>query len=125
MQMFIRGYDVEVVSDLKDYGVRDDGTSFIGEIFTVQITNRTGARWVLNQRFDGVKVEVDDEYLENHFLDIRPQARAVCESLVRRIKDRGKIDLEFWTEGRPTYGSEEYIHGNWSEFDAQMERLEG
>jgi len=125
MQMDIRDFEVEVASDLKDYGIRDDGTPFIGEVFYVQITNGLGRRWVLSQRFEGVKVEVDEEYLENHFLDIRPQAKAVCESLVRRIKARGKIDLDFWTEGRPAYGSDEYIRGNWSEFDAQMERMEG
>jgi len=122
MLMDIRGYSVDVVSDLKDYGTRDDGSSFIGEEFYVVISNVDGVRWVHNQRFDGVKVEYDDEVGENYFLDIRPQARGICESIVRRINDRKKIDTEFWTEGRPAYGSEAYIRGNWSEIDYQSER---
>ena len=121
--MDIHEFDVEYSSDLKQYGVQDDGHPFIGELFFVTITAPDGRRWVFNASYPGVKVEHDEEGLP-HFMDIRPHARAQCEGLVRRIKAHGKIDLQYWKEDRPAYGSEAYIRGGWSQEEAMLERIE-
>jgi hypothetical protein len=107
--MDITNLTFEAVSDLKQYGMQDDGTPFIGEVFCVQATDDKGNRWVHNMRFDGVKPEVDCETGYTAYIDVRPIARFQCKRIINKIKARGYINLANWSAGRPVYGSEAYV----------------
>ena len=101
--MNISGMNIYFASDLKQYGYKDDGTPFIGEVFFVEIENDRGDRWRLNRTFDGVNTEEWDEGVA--FLDVRWYARSMCELVISRIRAAGKINLQHWNEARPAYGS--------------------
>lgn len=105
--MDITGMQVYFASDLKDYGPRDDGTRFIGEVFYVEVQSTRGDRWRLNRMFDGVKIEQWDE--GTAYMDFRPAARAQCERIVAAIQRKGQLNLAYWQQGRAVYGSDAYF----------------
>lgn len=122
MRMDIVGFEVNYYSDLKKYGITEDGEDFIGEVFLIEVASKTGERWVYQGHFDGVKVESSEWGIG--FLDTRPQAKAACQKIIDSVQRMGFIDLNDWQEARPSYGSEAYINGNWSRIDAQQERMD-
>lgn len=105
--MNIAGMEVYFASDLKDYGRTEDGTPFIGYTYFVEVEDKRGNRWRHNRYFDGVRKELYEE--GTAYLDNRPNACAHCELMVAAIKERGKIDLQYWHRASPAYGSDAYI----------------
>lgn len=94
-------------SDLKKYGITEDGEDFIGEIFIVYAEDAHGNRWAHRTRFDGVKVE-SNEY-GTGFMDIRERARRNCEFLVKHFQKSDRLWDRMWEQARPAYGSDAYI----------------
>ena len=104
----VGNYELSYASDLKEFGHTSDGHPFIGETYYVIATDDAGNRWILKQRFDGVKVTTDEQG-EKYFEDTRAWAGAACRTMIMRAKARGYINLAHWSQDRPVYGSEAYI----------------
>ena len=77
--------EVSIVSDLYHAGYTEDGESFVEERFFVQVTVPRGDRY-----------------------RIRSEARQSAQRLIDAIYVKGAIDLEFWHQDRPAYGSLAY-----------------
>ena len=105
--MNIAGMDVYYASDLKDYGRTEDGTPFIGEVFYVIVENVRGDRWRLQHQWDGVRVEQWEE--GPMFIDTRPEVRARLDKLVANIKSGNTINMMYWHQTNPAYGSDAYL----------------
>ncbi len=120
--MDVKGMEVYYASDLKDYGPTEDGTPFVGEVFRVYVENQRGDRWAHGAHFHGVKLQVHEEGVS--YMDIRPAARAACQLLVDRIVAAGWVDMTYWSEARPVYGSDAYVQYGQYE-DLLTEKMEG
>jgi len=120
--MNIAGMQVYFASDLKDYGLTEDGTPFIGEVFFIEVENKRGDRWRHRTRFDGVRKEQWEE--GTAYLDNRSQACAQCERMVAAIKRAGKIDTQHWYAADPAYGSDAYMDYGQAT-DLAREQMEG
>jgi hypothetical protein len=105
-RLSLKDCEVYFCSELKKYGVNEDGEDFIGEVYCIFLENKKGDRWVHRSRFDGVKVEQWEE--GPVFRDIRPESRETCQNLVDAINKVGSVDLTYWTETYPAYGSEAF-----------------
>jgi hypothetical protein len=101
------GLNFFYLSDLKKFGVTEDGEDFIGEIFIVYAEDGNGNRWAHKARFNGVKVE-ESEW-GTGFVDTRENARRCCDFLVNRFRNSDRLWGSMWSEARPAYGSEAYI----------------
>lgn len=117
-------FDVQVVSDLKKFGVQDDGQDFIGEVIYVQVTFPNGDRYVHNHSWDGAAVEYCEEAGCNFFPDIRPAAYEAAERLAARVRVAESINLSYWVQDRPVYGSRAYIEYGRAE-DLAWEKEQG
>lgn len=105
--MKVAADQIFIQSDLKDYGYTDDGEPFISEVFRVLIQDSEGNRWAHRMSYPGTKVRFDE--WGKGFFDIRAEARASCQNLIDRILAAGgEVDLQYWGEDRPTYGSLAY-----------------
>lgn len=106
-------YTAYVASDLFDAGRTEDGTPFIAEVYFVEMENAAGRRFRHDATFSGVEVMVDEYEGGTYFADRREEAKAKVERLAVRInaalKDGTGVDLSFWEEVDPAYGSDEYI----------------
>lgn len=112
-------------SDLYQAGYQCDGHPFIAENFFVMAEDEQGNRWRHHMTFNGCHVYSGEETDgESVFSDIRPEARAKVERLLARIEAAGgKIDLGYWSEERPAYGSRAYQqYGQYDDWVA--ERME-
>ena len=109
--METKDLDLVIASDLFQYGVEEDGRPFIGEFYYIQATDVNGNRWNHYHRFHGVsvsEVEVDEGEMRTIFRDVRVDAVRAADHLLRRIKEQGMIDIAYWEETRPAYGSAAY-----------------
>ena len=104
--MDVKQCSVYAASDLKDYGPQEDGERFVGEVLFVEVENKRGDCWRLNQSFPGVKVEQWEE--GPVYLDIRGEARVKVNMLIDAIVTKGEINLDHWYEARCRYGSDAY-----------------
>ena len=93
-------------SDLKDYGATEDGARFIGEVYYVVAEDDHGNRWQHNRQVDGVKVYSHEDNI--CFEDVREEAKELCENLISCIKSTDHINLSYWNELPPVYGSKAY-----------------
>jgi hypothetical protein len=100
-------YHFAVASDLYNAGRNEDGREYHAEVYYVIATDEAGARWSHHSRFKGCKVVATDD--GPAFLDLREQAQAQVERLRARIELAGAIDLDYWREERPAYGSSAYV----------------
>ena len=110
------------LSDLKKYGITEDGDDFIGEKFFVYAENAHGDRWVHRAAFDGVRLEHHED--GTAYMDNRPQARKACQFLVDRFEKSDHLWDKLWSECRPAYGSEAYIEYGAAD-DIVWERAQG
>lgn len=99
---------IGVVSDIYEAGRTEDGEAFTAEVYRVVAEDRDGNRWVHQSRFAGCKVIFHEEEGYNAFRDIRPQALAAAEALCAKVKAARAINLQYWSEDRPAYGSKAY-----------------
>ena len=115
-------------SDLYNAGYTEDGTPFIAEVYYVGIENDAGRRFVHVTSFRGAERFTDDEG-DDYFADRREEASAKADRLAARVNaalQAGKgIDLAFWNEVDPAYGSDEYIAQGTEAKRVYQERLAG
>ena len=109
-------------SDLKSYGLTEDGEDFIGEIFIVYAENERGDRWQHRTRFNGVRVEHSE--WGTGFIDTRSQAEECCMFLIDRFEKSDHLWDKLWSEARPAYGSDAYIEYGQAD-DLAWERQQG
>jgi hypothetical protein len=97
-----------IVSDLYTAGMCDDGTPFIAEQFYILATDETGRRWRHNAIFNGCRVMSGEDGCM--FIDIRTNAVVRATQLLMRIEAAGGvIDMQYWDETYPEYGSDAYM----------------
>lgn len=105
------GWKVFSWSDLVDMGKDEFGTPYTGESYYVIIEDKRGRRLAHCHRFDSCqRVETEDGF--PFFADKREHAQKEVDTLVARVVDAGKIDMDYWTEIEPAYGSEHYCKVN-------------
>ena len=106
-------YTATAISDVYNAGRSCDGHPFIAEAFYVIMSNDRGTRFRHTATFKGAELVVCEETGEANFADLRQEARAKAERLADRVNAAlasGKgIDLAYWREIDPAYGSEEYV----------------
>ncbi len=115
----------EIATDLFIAGRTEDGREFFAECYFVMGTDtKTGDRIRHEVTFNGTKREVDEEGCP-HFPDMREEAMAKAERLLTRVQAAPVINMAFWREERPVYGSRAYqaygMHNDWAE--EQHERM--
>jgi hypothetical protein len=122
-------YTAYVMSDLYNFGITEDGTPFIGEMYYVQIEDTDGRRFCHDSSFSGVEVSVCDYSGETYFIDRREQAIAKAERLATRVNAALKagrgVDFDCWSEVDPAYGSDAYISSGTEQRRVYQEMLEG
>lgn len=115
-------YKFFYLSDLKKYGVTEDGDDFIGELFIIYAEDARGNRWAHRAKFDGVKVEQSE--WGTLFKDNREQARKACQYLIDRFEKSNKLWAAMWEEARPAYGSDAYVEYGQAD-DLAWEKAQG
>lgn len=93
-------------ADLKKYGVTEDGEDYIGDCYYVGLEDKYGNRWRHSYAHDGVIVVSDEDGIG--FCDNRERARDDCRRFIDKIQCAGEVDLQYWIEDRPVYGSLAY-----------------
>lgn len=116
------GLEFFYASDLKSFGRTEDGEDFIGEVYRVFAEDAKGNRWVHSSQFPSV-VRFENEWCVG-FNDIREESIAACERLIERVKKATSLNMIWWCETRPAYGSQAYLEYG-QEYDLTLERLEG
>lgn len=102
---------VYVRKDLYLAGNTEEGHPFEAEGFYVVVERLDGHRIAHNFFFEGAKWEeqYDPEYGDiSTWADIREEAQAKAEEVVRNILAYGKLNLDHWVEIDPAYGSAYY-----------------
>lgn len=120
--MNIKDCQVYWATDLKKFGVTEDGEDFIGEVFSVYAENERGDRWILDTHWDGVRKEASE--WGTAYIDTRPAIRDMLDTLVATIKVGGTINLAHWAPTRCAYGSLAYQDYGQAE-DLAWEREQG
>ena len=116
------GLEFFYASDLKSFGRTEDGEDFIGEVYRVIAQDARGNHWAHNSQFPSV-VRFENEWCVG-FKDVKSQAIAACERLLVRIKKSDTLNMMWWSESRPAYGSEAYLEYGMAD-DLALERKEG
>lgn len=109
--MKISDYTLAIVTDLFSPGDTMDGIQYEAECYTIVAQRSDGRRLIHFRTFLGAEKWVSDDpetYGEWGFSDTRKEAMAQAERLLARIEAKGEIDLDYWQEGEPAYGSEYY-----------------
>jgi hypothetical protein len=112
-------FNVYINSELKDFGLTEDGESFIAEVYFLTAEDEDGNRWNHFGRFPGARLIAGEEC--NYFIDIREESKARVERLLEDVLASGKdINLEYWDATYPVYGSRAY-QAWYGAFDDWME----
>jgi hypothetical protein len=106
-------YTAYVASNAYTAGRTEDGHPFIAEVYFVEMENAAGRRFRHYASFPGTQCVIDEEEGYAHFPDLREEATAKADRLTARVNaalkaDKG-VDMDFWTEVDPAYGSDAYI----------------
>jgi len=107
----IKGWKVEVRSDLYLAGKTEDGEDYTAECYYVTIERSDGKMYAHNEIYYGAKRE-ETENGYPIFLDYREDAKIHVDYLKNRIKGREEINLDYWSLMEPSYGSEYYCKVN-------------
>lgn len=105
-------YTFTVVSDVREFGLTEDGEPFTGEVFYVIGEAMDGSRIRHNRNFPGVAPEIiyHSGYPDGvHYRDVRPAAKATAEKLLACVLQAKEINTEHWLEATPVYGSVAYV----------------
>ena len=104
--MLVSSLDLGIGSDLYLAGQTEDCEDYIAERFFICAEDQHGNRWSHQKSFPGAKRWEDRDSFG--YEDIREEAKALAESLLEKIRRAGAIDLDYWNEDRPVYGSAAY-----------------
>ena len=120
-------YKAEVVTDLYQAGVTEDGEAYVAELYYVAIENAAGRRFAHNAVFRGAIARQCEESGDHYFEDVREGAKAKVEALCARVAaalDAGRaLDADLWNEVDPAYGSDEYVSQGTEAQRVFLERL--
>lgn len=96
-------WSLAIRTDLYRAGFTEDGTEYSAESYYILLEQADGSRYAHFKTFLGCQVEEMEDYTS--FIDIRKEAMIEAENLLQRIQEVGKINLKFWSEITPAYGS--------------------
>ena len=116
------GLEFFYASDLKSFGRTEDGEDFVGEVYRVIAQDARGNRWAHSSQFPSV-VKFENEWCVG-FKDIREESIAACERLIKRITKSTELNMMWWSQSRPAYGSQAYMDYGMAD-DLALEKLEG
>ena len=103
-----KDWEIDIISDLYNAGMTEDGESYEAEVFFVVAMRKDGKVLVHEKTYKGVETEFNDEVGCLFFGDVREEVLKEANTLVSRIKSVGVIDSTYWVEREPSYGSEYY-----------------
>lgn len=107
-KMDITGMDVIVHSDLYQAGITEDGEVYTAECYYLILEHIDGRRWAHFKTFKGCQVHNDPETGFQFFEDIRKSSKYHCEQVAGLVRRKKTVDLEYWSEIAPVYGSIAY-----------------
>lgn len=106
--------DITVFEDVANFGPTEDGAPYTAPVYCVMAQDAKGNRWVHELTFPGCKryaTTVEGE-LFVRFEDRRQIAQARATELASRVRKAlaagGQINLDYWVETFPAYGSEAF-----------------
>ena len=102
---------VFVWADLYDAGVTEDGTHYSADVYYIIIERLDGHRIAHNKRWFTAPGSVSPDGFM-FFGDLREEMKAEAEAVVSHIENKGVIDLDYWDEIDPRYGSDYYCEVN-------------
>lgn len=121
--------NITVSSELYDAGRTEDGQVYAAERYLVWAEDIDGTRYEHRSAFNGCRVSVCEEDGYNCFEDIREEAKELAEKLAERVRDHlaadGALNMAYWHEIDPAYGSASYISQGIEEQRAFMDKFEG
>ena len=94
-------------------GRTEDGDEYEAQGFVAIIERPDGQRLAHFKLYEGVnRISVDDPECGPYtfFSDIRKQAKFEANKLVDNIKKVGVVNLKYWGEVDPAYGSDYYCY---------------
>jgi len=104
MIMKKKSWTAAIHTDLYLAGITEDGEQYSAEVYYIVVEKEDGTRYAHFKAFKGCSVEnLEDGYIA--FNDVRKQAYKDAERLLQRIQQAGEIDLKYWNEIAPCYGS--------------------
>lgn len=108
----IKGWRVEVVCDLYNAGITEDGEEFHAEAYYIQAVRKDGHTLSHFKTWEGCeRVEIEGGHNEPDgffFADVRKEVLEEANALLSLIEDAGCIDDDHWGVSEPSYGSEAY-----------------
>ena len=102
--------DVCVVPMLANHGKHpEDGEDIVAENYRIWVTMRDGRRFEYNRAFSGLRW-VEDYATEfgGYYENIQAASKASAAKIAAMIRAAGAINLDYWREIDPAYGSEQY-----------------
>lgn len=99
---------VEVLTELYDAGYSCDGHPYSADVYYIAVRTKSGRVFIHDTAVFFTAQQVYDEDGVAHFTDNRKEKLAKAEKLRDAIQASGKINLQYWTEGEPSYGSDAY-----------------
>lgn len=109
--MNIENWIVAVHTDLYHAGTTEDGEAYHAECYCVIAERKDGKRLAHFRTFEGCVVH-HSENGEIGFEDVRKEAFADACKLSMRVEVYRVINLNYWHEVSPVYGSEYYCKVN-------------
>lgn len=102
--------DVCVVPMLANYGRHpEDGEDIVGENFRVWVTLRDGKRYEYTRAFPGLRwVEDFEAEFGGYYENTHDESKAAAAKVAAMVRAKGVINLDYWREIDPAYGSEQY-----------------
>lgn len=98
---------VDINCDLYEAGVDECGTPYSAECYSIHLRHISGKQLAHEVIFYGCKTFRSEEGFDL-FTDYRKEAKEDVERLYDKVIDAGKVDLAYWVEIEPSYGSDYY-----------------
>jgi len=121
-----KNLEVEISSDVYCAGKTEDGYPYTAEVFYVVAVFPNGRRIAHSSTFRSCEVEQNEEGY-NIFISIKDEAFSKVERLCSRIQkclvNGGKLDMTYWDEINPVYGSDYYINSGEEENVMALEKM--
>jgi hypothetical protein len=102
----IRKWVVDINVDLFNAGRTEDGFDFTADVYQVFARKSDGTTYLHERLFFSTDREATDDGV--FFPDGRKKQLKLAQDLCAAVKKVGWINLDFWEEAEPGYGSDAY-----------------
>jgi hypothetical protein len=99
-----RSWMVGIRTELYKAGITEDGEEYSAEQYYIILEKADGERYAHFMSFKGCDAGFDEDGIP-YFVDTRNIAMKDAETLLNRIQAKGQVNLQYWKEIDPEYGS--------------------